>query len=183
MLQSSSSFSWLANPTWLSYAYLAGCLSCVALLSAALYFEYVLYMDPCPMCMVQRLATFLIGVGFLVAFLGRNHRWLLIVSLLFVLAAAILGVWSADHHIWLQHLPKEEVPACGPGIDYLIDTLPLSELLDVMLKGDGNCAETVWSFLGLSMPEWTRVYFALYLLAALYALAMTWKQQHKTEQA
>lgn len=170
--------SYLTSPRILSWGYLLIFLSCAGLLAAAYYFEYVLYLDPCPLCMVQRLATALIGVFFLLAFFVRNWSWLLRACLLLALGAGILGVWSADHHIWLQGLPKEEVPACGPSIDYLIETLPLTELLDVMLEGDGNCAETVWGFLGLSMPQWTLLWFAAYSLAAFYALLMTFVSAH-----
>ena len=161
---------WFTNPQWLHWGYLAGFFTCVGLMAAAYYFEYVLYLDPCPLCMAQRLGTVLIGVGFLLAFFSRHHDWPLLLSLLFTLAAALFSVWVADHQIWMQGLPAEEVPACGPSMDYLIETLPLTELLSVMLNGDGNCAEIVWSLWGMSMPQWTRICFAAFALAAGYAL-------------
>ena len=169
--------NWFTNPQWLHWGYLAGFLTCVGLMAAAFYFEYVLYLDPCPLCMTQRLGTVMIGVGFFLAFLSRNTRWLLLVALLFTLAAAVFSTWVADHQIWMQGLPKEEVPACGPSMNYLIETLPLTDLLSVMLNGDGNCAEIVWSLWGMSMPEWTRICFIGFVLAAVYAIFHTIKQR------
>lgn len=159
----------------LHHGYLAGFLSCAALLGAAYYFEYVLFLEPCPLCMLQRLATLFVGLGFLAAFLtrerpGQQAGWALKLALVFTVASALLGVWAADHQLWLQSLPKEEVPACGPSFDYMLETLPLSELLKVMLHGDGNCAEITWTFLGKSMPWWTRICFVGYTLAAAFAL-------------
>lgn len=130
----STNDNWFTNPQWLHWGYLAGFVTCCAMMAAAFYFEYVLYLDPCPLCMVQRLATVMIGVGFLVAFITRNMSWPLMIALLFTAGSGIFGSWVADHQVWLQHLPKEEVPACGPSVDYLIDTLPLNELISVMLQ-------------------------------------------------
>lgn len=161
---------WFSNPQWLHWGYLAGFLTCVGLMAAAYYFEYVLYLDPCPLCMAQRLGTVLIGVGFLLAFVSRNQRLPLTAALIFTLAAAIFSFWLADHQVWMQSLPPEDVPACGPSVDYLIETLPLSELISVMLNGDGNCAEVVWSLWGLGMAEWTRICFGGFILAAAFAL-------------
>lgn len=178
-----TSGNWFTNPQWLPYGYLAGFFTCAGLMASAYYFEYVLYLDPCPLCMVQRLATVMIGVGFLAAFFTRNMRWLLILALLFTVGSGLFGAWVADHQVWLQHLPKEEVPACGPSVDYLIETLPLNELISVMLEGDGNCAEVVWSLWGMSMPEWTRICFLAYALAAAYGLFHVVRRQFGAERA
>lgn len=162
----------LLNFLTLRHGYLLGFLSCTSLLAAAYYFEYVMFLDPCPLCMVQRLATLLTGLGFLVAFVvapASNRHWLTPV-LLFTLAAAVFGYWSADHHVWIQNLPAEDVPACGPSFDYMLETLPLSELLGIMLQGNGNCAEIDWLFLGLSMPEWLRLWFIAFIGAIVFAL-------------
>ncbi len=172
----------LVQSLQLHHGYVAGFLSCAGLMGAAYYFEYVLYLDPCPLCMLQRLATVLIGVGFLAAFFTRSKpgqygNWLLIAALLFTAAAAALGIWAADHQLWLQALPAEEVPACGPSFDYMMETMPLSELLKVMLHGDGNCAEVSWTLLGKSMPWWTRVAYAGYFIAALFALWKVWPRR------
>ncbi|MAK91222.1 MAG: disulfide bond formation protein B [Oleibacter sp.] len=145
-------------------------MSCAGLLGMAYYFEYVMFLDPCPLCMLQRLITLMIGVGFLLAFFTRKTGTPLKAALLFTIAWGIFGIWAADHQLWLQGLPPEDVPACGPSFDYMLDTMPLADLLKVMLHGDGNCAEVSWTMMGKSMPWWTRVAFAVYTLAAVFAL-------------
>lgn len=160
----------------LRYGYLLGFLCCVGLMAAAYYFEYIEFLDPCPLCMVQRLATVLVGVGFLAAFFVEpKGGWWLRGALIFTAAAVAFGIWAATHHIWLQGLPPEEAPACGPGFDYLMETLPLTELLKIMLQGDGNCAEISWEFWGLSMPAWLRLWFVGFGAATAWALFKTRK--------
>lgn len=168
----------MLNSLTLRHGYAAGFLSCVALMAAAYYFEYALYLDPCPLCMVQRLATVLTGIGFLLAFFlhpkaGQPVSGWLRAALVFTLAAAIFGLWSANHHVWLQGLPPADVPACGPSFEHLMKTLPLTELLSIMLQGDGNCAEVGWNFWGLSMPAWLRLWFVGFSAATLFALFKT----------
>ena len=77
----------------------------------------------------------------------------------------------SGRHLWLQSLPEDEVPACGPGLDYLMDIFPLSDVIRMVLQGDGSCAEVVWSFMGLSLPGWTLVGFiALAVLGCFQVL-------------
>ena len=94
--------------------------------------------------MVQRLATLLIGIGCLLAFIFDGFRWMSRLALALTTGSAIFGAVVADHHIWIQHLPPEDVPACGPSFDYLLETLPMNELISIMLHGDGNCADVSW---------------------------------------
>ena len=144
----------------LSTLYLLGFFTCVGLLAAAYYFEYVMFLDPCPLCIVQRLVTLGIGVGCLMAFLLRSYSTGQLISLGFIALVSAFGIWVADHHVWIQNLPADEVPACGPDLAYMVDTLPLAELISTVLRGSGSCADISWSFLGLSMPEWMRIWFA-----------------------
>lgn len=155
---------------YLPTLYLLGFLVCAALIASAYYFEYVMFLDPCPMCMAQRIATILVGVGCLGAFVLRRWPYAEIAALVWVLLFSALGVYLADHHVWLQHLPEDKVPECGPGLEYMLQTFPLKDVLMAMLQGDGECAKVSWSWLGMSMPEWMRVVFAVYTLAAVVAL-------------
>jgi len=160
----------------LATGYLTGFVMCLSLLGAAYYFEYALYLEPCPLCIVQRIVTLMIGVGCLWAFFARNTVWPLRIGLLFTLAAALSGVWVADHHVYIQNLPADEVPVCGPGLDYMIETLPPSELITELLKGDGSCADVSWLFLGLTMPQWMLITFAGFAFVSLLALVRTWSR-------
>jgi len=139
----------------------------VAVLGYALYAEWVDGLEPCPLCMTQRAFFLLVGLLALVAALhhpGRTGR--AVYSGLIALAAAG-GAAVAGRQVWLQHLPPDQVPACGPSLQYMLEMFPLSETLQVMFRGDGNCAEVVWEFLGLSMPAWSLLCFVALLLAAL----------------
>ena len=81
--------------------------------------------------------------------------------------AASGGITSAGRQVWLQHLPPEQVPACGPSLEYMLESFPFSETLKRLVMGDGNCAEVVWSFLGLSMGEWSLLWFIGFFIASI----------------
>jgi protein dithiol:quinone oxidoreductase len=93
------------------------------------------------------------GPGRAAGFTGRR------VYAAICILAALTGGAVAARHVWLQHLPDELVPACGPSLEYMLETLPFSETLNIVLMGDGNCADVVWTFMGLSIPELTLLLF------------------------
>jgi disulfide bond formation protein DsbB len=131
----------------------------VASIFFAMYLEQQLGLLPCPLCMTQRVFVVLAGLIGLIAALHNPLGWGRRVYGLLCTSAAVVGGAVAARHVWLQHLPAEEVPACGPSLEYMLDTLPFSETLSIVLMGDGNCAETVWTFMGLSIPELTLMLF------------------------
>ncbi|HKB60412.1 MAG TPA: disulfide bond formation protein B [Gallionellaceae bacterium] len=141
--------------------YLAGAAVIAALLGFALYLEYVQHLEPCPLCMVQRFAFIGLLALFAAASLhnpGRVGAWLYGVLIgLF----ALFGVAVAGRHIWIQHLPADKVPACGPGLNYMLDHFPMAKVLKELMHGSGECAAHVWSFLGLGIPEWSVVWYVL----------------------
>lgn len=133
----------------------------------AFYLQYVEGLAPCPLCMTQRI--FLVAVG-VVALIAAAHNPGKAGLRLYAAGAFLftaLGAAFAGRHVWLQHLPEDQVPACGPSLEYLIDTLPLRDALSVLLMGDGNCAEVVWQFLGFSIPELTLAVFIAIAIAIL----------------
>lgn len=123
----------------------------------ALYAEHVLLLTPCPLCVFQRMAVISLGIIFLVAALHNPAGKGRIVYTLLLLAAAGAGIGVAGWHVWLQSLPADEVPACGPGFDYIIDAFPLSDALKMIFSGSGECASIDWQFVGLSMPAWVLI--------------------------
>ncbi|MDP4548118.1 MAG: disulfide bond formation protein B [Marinobacter sp.] len=145
-------------------------LMCAALLGVAFYMEHVMGMKPCPLCWLQRFGFMGAGLVSLIAFVhgpaevGRRvYGFLLVVT-----AGAGLGI--AGRQLWLQSLPADQVPACGPSVDYLLQVLPWFDVLKTALRGTGDCAEVVWRFLGLSIPGWTAVFFAGLVLLGLAML-------------
>lgn len=123
----------------------------------ALYAEHKLMLMPCPLCVFQRMAVIGIGIAFLVAALHDPRGWGRRVYSLLILVATAMGIAVAGRHVWLQNLPADQVPSCGPGFDYIIDSFPLSEALRVIFTGSGECADIDWQLFGLSMPAWVLI--------------------------
>ncbi len=136
---------------------LAGFLTCTALMAYALYAQHQLMLEPCPLCILQRVAVIAIGAMFLFAALHNPAGRLRYLYMCLIGAASILGAIVAGRHVWLQNLPEDRVPACGPGLDYMLDNFPFREVLDMVFTGSGECATLDWQFLGLSMPAWVLV--------------------------
>lgn len=150
--------------------FFAGFIACVALLAYALYTQYFQGLMPCPLCTFQRGAFLLLGLVFLLGALhgpkGRGGR--ATYGMLSLLPAS-LGVVVAGRHIWLQSLPPDQVPACGPDLSFMMEAFPLSEVIRKVFTGSGECAEVDWAFLGLAMPAWSLIWFVLLGLWALHA--------------
>lgn len=146
--------------------FLLGFLASCALIATALYMQYVLKQEPCPLCIFQRL--FVIALGG-VALLGALHNPQLFGRRIYAALLALLALGGgavAARQVWLQHLPADQVPECGPGLDYMLETFPLSDTLGMVLRGSGECAEVGWTLLGFSIAEWMLVVFAGYLIYA-----------------
>lgn len=150
----------------------AGAAACAGLLGYALYAEKVLGLEPCPLCMFQRLVFVVIGVIFLVGTFhqpGRVGAW---IYALLLLVAAGVGAGLAGRQVWLQSLPKDQVPACGMGLSYMMDTMPFFDVISRVLEGTGECAEKAWVFLGLSIAGWT---LAIFVAIAFIGIALVRK--------
>lgn len=146
---------------------LAGALACAGLLACGYYLQYFDGQDPCPLCLLQRGFYYAIGLVLLAgAIHGPGRIGARIYSIVAFLFAAG-GIATASRHVWLQHLPADQVPACGPDLFFMLDNFPLGRTLQLLLRGSGQCAEVHWRFLGLSIAEWSLAWF---VLLALYAL-------------
>ena len=150
------------------WLYLAGALFAGSLMGFALFLQYVKHQDPCPLCMVQRVVFIAILVVFALATLhGPKRAGERIYAALIVLLS-LSGVGVAARHIWIQNLPKDQVPACGPGLDYMLETMPMGDVLQKLMHGSGECAAKGWTFLTLGIPEWSLLcYLALAALSVL----------------
>ncbi len=148
-----------------------GFLVCLLALMYALYAQMYLGLEPCPLCIFQRVAMLALGIAFMIAALHEPRGWGGKVYALLILLAAGAGAAVAGRQVWLQTLPADQVPACGPGLDYLVETFPLAEVLNLVLKGSGECAKIDWTFLGFSMPVWT---LALFVGLGLVGAVRNW---------
>jgi disulfide bond formation protein DsbB len=157
---------WITPRIWHFFVFLC----CVGLVSFALYNQHVQYLDPCPLCVLQRVAFMWIGAVALLAALHNPGRlgyqvygWLLV-------AGSVFGALVAGRHVWLQNLPVELVPECSPGLNYMLQNFPVSEIIETILYGAGDCAEILWTFLGMSMPQWTFIWYVGLALVTLWAV-------------
>ena len=132
----------------------AGFLACAGMMGFAIYAQYVMYLDPCPLCVFQRIATISLGVVFLIAALHNAGNLGSKVYAALVTLTAGFGVGVATWHVRLQNMPADAVPSCGPGFEYIMENFALFDALSMIFKGSGECADVVWQFLGLSMPTW-----------------------------
>ena len=132
---------------------------CLALLFFALYLEHFQELEACPLCVFQRIAYILIV---LITLIGATHNpknLFLVIYKILIIIIAITGALIAGRQIWLQHLPPELVPECGPGLDYMLNVFPFSEAIKMILAGSGECAEVKWRFISLSIAEWSLIMF------------------------
>ncbi|GAB4119411.1 MAG: disulfide bond formation protein B [Sideroxydans sp.] len=157
--------------------YMSGALVVGGLFSAALYLQYVLREEPCPLCMLQRVIFIVMGILFLLAAMQNPGRIGSRIYSALIALFALGGVATAMRHIWLQHLPKDQVPACGPGLDYLLQNFPLAEVWQELMHGSGECAEKGWTFLTLGIPEWSLIW---YVLLGAWAILIAMKKPSRS---
>jgi disulfide bond formation protein DsbB len=152
-------------------------LGCVGLMSFGYYLQYVENLEPCPLCMTQRLFFVLSGILGLAAFLHNPGATGMRIYGVLTAVAAASGAGFASRQLWLQSLPEDQVPACGPSLEYMFDALPFMEAFELLLKGDGNCAEVVWDLFGISIPGWSLIAFIGILVLAAYQIITSGKNQ------
>ena len=151
---------------------LGGFLFTVACMAFALYLQHYKGYEPCPMCIFQRVAIMISGLFFLIGAIHGPRGWGRWVYAGLADLAAIIGAVIAGRHVWLQSLPEDQRPSCGPTLDYLMDMMPLREAVEFVLRGEGQCAKIDAQWLGLSLPFWTMIGFiVLSLYAALTPVA------------
>lgn len=159
-----------------SYALLSliGFFACAGGLAFALYLQHFKGFEPCPLCIFQRVAMAACGLAFLFGALHNPKGWGRWVYALLADCAAVIGALIAGRHVWLQNLPPDQVPACGPTLGYLLEDMgmPLFEVVQMVLKGDGNCAIIDAAWLGLSLPMWTLIGFIGLSLWAMLAVLL-----------
>jgi disulfide bond formation protein DsbB len=151
--------------------YLAGFLICGGLILYALYLQYYEYQDPCPLCLLQRVVYIALMVVFLLGALHGPRRTGAVVYSTLLVLGSVIGAGIAGRHVWLQHLPKDKVPECGPGLGYILDRFPLVNALEKIFRGSGECAEAGWRLMGLSIAEWSLVWFVLLGAYAVFVAA------------
>ena len=152
------------------FQFLLGFLVCCGLIGFAIFSQFQWDLLPCPLCIFQRIAFAGMAAVFLIGGLhapknafGRRFYGLI------ALVPAAVGLGIAGRHVWLTLLPADQVPACGPPLRFMMDVNPLTDVIKKVLTGSGECAKVDWTFLGLSMPAWSLLWFLLLTGWAMYA--------------
>ena len=148
------------------FAFGVGALACIALLAFAYYLQYVQGLEPCPLCMVQRGFFYAVLVLFVLAAVHGPRGWGASLYAALISFFALGGAATAGRQVWLQHLPADKVPQCGPDLFFMMENFPLARTLEKLFYGSGECAAVDWKFLGLSIAGWSLVWF---IVLALYA--------------
>ena len=133
-------------------------------------FQYVENMEPCLLCITQRVFVILVGIIALIAALHNPEAIGRALYSMALIIAALGGAGFAARHVWIQGLPEGKVPACAPSFEYMLEAFPFMQTLEFLLKGDGDCAKQDWFFLGLSMPSWVFVAFICIALVGCWQL-------------
>ncbi len=154
--------------------------ACCVLIVSAAYFQVVIGLEPCPLCILQRFAWLGLTLMFFIGMLYRNpsKRWLYIHQGI-TLAIAIIGGLFAGKQVWLQYFPSDDVPECGPGLSYMLDNFSFPDIVSFFFQGTGHCAEIDWEFLQLSLGAWSLLFF---LLIAGLAVFNLWRASSKDKQ-
>ncbi|MDB2384323.1 disulfide bond formation protein B [Endozoicomonas sp.] len=147
-------------------------LVCGGLTGFSLFLQHVQGLEPCPLCISQRIAVLSLGVITLLAGLHNPGAKGFKVYAGLVTLLGMAGMALASRQIWIQHLPPEKAPTCMPGLEYLVDILPFTDLVTIMLTGTGDCAQVQWAFLGLSIPGWTLITFVGFTVFGLFEWLM-----------
>jgi len=130
-----------------------------SMLFALFYLERVLFLDPCPLCMVDRGILVAIAAVCFIAFIHNSNGFMRWVYSAVASLFGLIGVGVAARHIWLQGLPPDQVPECGPDLSYMLDVFPLGDVIKRIFTGSGQCAEVSWTFLGMTIPQQTLLLF------------------------
>ena len=147
--------------------YLALFVVCLSLLGFGLYLEHAQGIEPCPLCAFQRMCYIAITGIALIGIIHNPQNVMRVVYNVLLVIASLIGAAIAGRQVWLQHLPPELVPECGPGLEYMMEVFPFADAMKMILSGSGECAEVHWTFLSFSIAEWSLVCFSLIVISTL----------------
>jgi len=159
----------------IAFAFIA--VACACLMAYGIYYlQEELGLEPCPMCILQRYALISIGTVALVAAIHGPRDWGLRVYSGLIVLFAVLGGGVSIRHSYLQHFPPK-VETCGSDLGFLMGNFPLSQAVPKIFAGTGSCSKIDWRFLGLTIPEWTLVWFAIFAGLAVWAVVSARKRK------
>ena len=149
---------------------LAACCGCILLLVAAIAMEYFWGLQPCPLCILQRIILVALGLLLMIAVLHNPRNWALRFYGFFICMLALSGLWAAARQVWLEHQPASQKAICLPGLSYMVSYLPLKQVIQILFEGEESCGEVKWRLLGLSIANWTLFCFIALFLFGLWQI-------------
>lgn len=146
---------------------LAGFLVCAGLIGFALYLQYFQNLEPCPLCMMQRLCFTFLALVFLIAFVHGPRELTARVYAAIAFIGALVGIGLASRHVWLQWYPPAD-SGCTAPLFFQLSRLPFLSVVERALRATGDCATVDWTFLGLSIAQWSWIWFVILAGFTLY---------------
>jgi disulfide bond formation protein DsbB len=144
--------------------YTLGFLFSIGLIAFSLYLQFYKGLEPCPLCVVQRFLIIVLGllcgIGIFFTPVHRLARWSYAGLITLV---ALIGTGSAMRKVWLEHLPPDKIPPCGPGLQFMLEHLPLPKTIQLLFHGSAECSKVEWQFWGLALSEWTLIAFLVFV--------------------
>jgi protein dithiol:quinone oxidoreductase len=159
--------------------YSLGLFFSIGIVTASLYLQFHQGLQPCPLCLVQRGCIVLLGLlcGLGIFFSPMRPLTRRIYASIITLIA-LLGAASALRKIWLENLPHDKAPPCGPELQYMLDHLPFHQTLKILVAGTGDCSKIEWQFWGLALSEWALLSFLVFLVLGLWQMVLVDKRRH-----
>ena len=130
----------------------------------------ILGLEPCPLCITQQFLYCVVGLSAFIAYIHNPKLYTYKIYSGVILFVSAFGSWVAGRQLWLQGLPEDQVPLCGPPLEYILEVFPLFDVINTLFMGDGNCAEITWQFLGLSMAGWSLIFFILFMFLSVVVI-------------
>jgi disulfide bond formation protein DsbB len=158
------------------FAFVIGMLACLGVLASAYAIEHIYDIEPCPLCVLQRIVYWIMAV---VCLLGAYHNSKTLVRYCYSLSALLLGIVGillSGRQIWLQHLPIGEVPSCTAGLDRLLEVYPVLDVLKMVFTSSGECSVVNFTILGLSLAETSFISFGLLTLVSIWIIVLQKKR-------
>ncbi len=150
-------------------ANLLGVSACAFALSFALYAQYGMQLTPCHLCIFQRVEVLALGMVFLLAALHDPGRTGARIYGFAIGIVALATAVTAGRHVWIQSQPPGSIPGCGADLDFMLEVLPLMQVIIKVFKAGGECAKVDFSFLGISMPGWVLAFAVFVGVAGVWA--------------
>ena len=141
--------------------------SCCVSLALAFYVQIYEHIEPCPLCVIQRLLLMGVALFAGIGFLLKKSYWVSINEGMILLISS-LGMLVAGRHVWLQSLPSDQAPACGPSLNFMLKYMPWHKIMHALFYGSGECAKVEKLLWGVSMPQWALLIFTCLVGLSLF---------------